>query len=101
MIKLMVLDEAVRGNGVGKQLMAMAHEEARRRGCTRAQTMTYDFQALSFYQSQGYRVVGQLNDYPDGCHYYWLRKDFEDDHDFTDAASTSANFGSFDRSDRL
>ncbi len=80
-IKLLVLDEAVRGNGLGQQLIHLAHQEAIRRGCTRAQTMTYDFQALQFYVKEGYRVVGTLTDYPDDHHYYWLRKDFDEGED--------------------
>jgi hypothetical protein len=47
-----------------------------RRGCTRAHTSTYAFQALAFYQRHGYQVIGQLDDYPDGYTFYWLRKDF-------------------------
>ena len=47
------------------------------RGCTRAHTSTYAFQALAFYQRHGYRVIGQLDDYPDGYTLYWLRKDLE------------------------
>lgn len=78
-IKLLVLDDAQRGNGLGQRLIQLAHEEARAQGCTRAQTMTYDFQALPFYKKQGYRIVGQLEDYPENYTYYWLRKDFDID----------------------
>lgn len=77
-IKLLVLDDTQRGNGLGQQLLHLAHEEARARGCTRAQTMTYDFQALQFYLKHGYRKVGQLDDYPDGYTYYWLRKNLDE-----------------------
>jgi GNAT superfamily N-acetyltransferase len=76
-IKLLVLDDTQRGNGLGQRLLARAHEEAIARGCAHAQTMTYDFQALAFYRKYGYSVVGELKDYPEGYHYYWLRKDFE------------------------
>jgi N-acylglucosamine-6-phosphate 2-epimerase len=78
-IKLLVLDDSQRGNGIGQRLLHLAHEEARRRGCTRAHTMTYDFQALKFYEKYGYRIVGELADYPEGYCYYWLRKDLDTD----------------------
>ncbi len=87
-IKLLVLDDQRRGNGLGQRLIQLAHAEARRRGCTRAQTTTYDFQALRFYEKQGYQVVGELKDFPDGYDYYWLRKDFEDDEPFIDERHT-------------
>ncbi|MGH2544105.1 MAG: GNAT family N-acetyltransferase [Ardenticatenaceae bacterium] len=89
-IKLLVLDDRLRGNGLGQRVIQLAHAEARRRGCTSAQTATYDFQALKFYQRQGYRIVGRLADYPDGYDYYWLRKDFEEDDAATDKAQATA-----------
>jgi GNAT superfamily N-acetyltransferase len=78
-IRLLVLDERQRGNGIGMRLMKMAHDEARARGCARVQAMTYDFQALEFYLKQGYEIVGKLPDYPDGYDYYWLCKDLQQD----------------------
>lgn len=32
--------------------------------------------ACGFYEKSGYRVIGQLTDYPPGATYFWLRKDF-------------------------
>jgi GNAT superfamily N-acetyltransferase len=75
-IRLLILDEAQRGKGLGQRLLHLAHQEAQARGCTQVQTLTYDFQALPFYLKQGYRIVGQLDDYPPGHTYYWLRKEF-------------------------
>jgi GNAT superfamily N-acetyltransferase len=76
-IKLLVLDDSQRGNGLGQRLLERAHEVAIARGCAHAQTMTYDFQALAFYRKHGYSIAGELKDYPEGYNYYWLRKDFE------------------------
>jgi GNAT superfamily N-acetyltransferase len=73
-IDLLVVDERVRGRGLGRQLLYWAEDEARRRGCTQAHTSTYGFQALGFYQHLGYTVVGELADYPTGQTLYWLRK---------------------------
>ncbi len=70
------LPEALRGQGVGSELLGMAEAEARRRGCLRGQLRTFDFQARGFYERAGYRVVGVLDDYPPGGAMYWMRKDF-------------------------
>lgn len=75
-IELVWLDERIRGHGLGQRLMRLCEEEARRRGCTRAHLTTYSFQARGFYERLGYRVVGQLDDFPPGGARYWLRKDF-------------------------
>ena len=45
------------------------------RGCTRVFLQTYSFQAKDFYQKLGYQVVGQLDDYPPGQSFYWMRKE--------------------------
>lgn len=70
------LREDLRGQGYGHRLLALAEGAAQERGCRYAQLTTYSFQARGFYEKAGYRVVGQLADYPPGETYYWLRKDF-------------------------
>lgn len=67
--------ESLRGQGHGRALLRMAEEEARRRSCSRAMLTTYSFQARGFYEQEGYRVVGELADYPPGAAYYWMRKE--------------------------
>jgi hypothetical protein len=39
---------------------------------------TMSFQALPFYQKQGYTVFGILEDLPEGHRRYYLRKDLEE-----------------------
>ena len=73
------LHERLRGRGFGRELMRQVEEVARQRGCKYAYLKTFDFQARGFYEKLGYRVVGQLDDYPPGSIFYWMRKDFNPD----------------------
>jgi len=61
------LPDNLRGNGLGSRLIALAEEEARRRGCTRAALFTLTFQAPGFYLKQGYEVAAQLECAPPGA----------------------------------
>jgi GNAT superfamily N-acetyltransferase len=70
------LPEQWRRQGIGRKLMQLAEQEAQDRGCNRAFLRTYSFQARGFYEQLGYRIVGQLDDYPPDESFYWLRKDF-------------------------
>lgn len=72
------LAEGLRKQGLGTRLLLAAEVEARRRGCRHVHLTTFGFQARGFYEKLGYRLVGQLDDYPPGGVYYWLRKDFGD-----------------------
>lgn len=65
----------LRRRGYGSQLLTRAEEEARTRGCLRSQLTTFSFQARDFYEKFGYRVVGEMVDFPPGETYYWLRKE--------------------------
>jgi GNAT superfamily N-acetyltransferase len=69
--------EGVRGHGWGRKLLDTIEAAARERGCKHAHVSTWSFQAPDFYQACGYRIIGQLDDYPPGHTDYWLRKDFQ------------------------
>jgi ribosomal protein S18 acetylase RimI-like enzyme len=68
------IHEALRRQGYGRALLAAAEEEARRRGCRYAHLDTMSFQALGFYEQQGYQVFGKLDDLPAGHYRYFLKK---------------------------
>lgn len=69
------LHEDYRRQGLGSRLLLTAEKEARRRGCRRALLKTFSFQARAFYEKNGYRVTGQLDDYPPGQSFFWMVKE--------------------------
>jgi GNAT superfamily N-acetyltransferase len=75
-VSLVALEEEVRGRGWGRQLMAVIEEKAREEECKRIRVETFGNE-LGFYQRMGYRIVGHLEDYPEGYSTYWLRKDLQ------------------------
>ena len=68
------LDERLRGRGLGTQLLQMAEDEARRRGCTGASLDTFEHQARPFYEKLGWELFGTLEGYPAGTRQYFLQK---------------------------
>ncbi len=74
-VDVLWVDERLRGQGLGKKLMLAAEQEAARRGCRFSQLETHDFQALPFYQKLGYRVFGELPEFPKGYRKYFLVKE--------------------------
>lgn len=73
-VSLIAVSPEVRGRGLGRRLLAMIEDEARQQGCTRIRVETFE-QEVGFYERLGYRIVGCLEDYPEGNSYYWMRKD--------------------------
>jgi GNAT superfamily N-acetyltransferase len=65
-VRLFFLPEDLRGQGLGKELLRRAEDEARARGCVGAHLDTFGFQARGFYEKQGYAVFGTLPDCPPG-----------------------------------
>ncbi|MDX1413471.1 MAG: GNAT family N-acetyltransferase [Candidatus Promineifilaceae bacterium] len=66
--------EKYRGKGIGTLLIKAAEEEAKARTCQYSQIKTFSFQARDFYQKCGYKVTGELRDYPPGNSLYWMVK---------------------------
>jgi ribosomal protein S18 acetylase RimI-like enzyme len=66
--------DSLRGQSLGRELLARAEAEAAARGCRNAHLDTFSFQARGFYESLGYEVFGTLDDYPPGHSRYFLRK---------------------------
>ncbi|MDU7342971.1 GNAT family N-acetyltransferase [Enterobacter sp.] len=74
-IDFLWVSDAVRGSGVGSQLIKTAEDEARRKGCKHALVDTVSFQARPFYEKQGYQLQMSLQDYPyPGMQRHYLAK---------------------------
>lgn len=74
-LDLMWMEEEHRGQGYGRRLLALAEEEARKRGARHAHLDTFSFQAPGFYQKHGYELFGELPDFPAGHQRYYMRKE--------------------------
>jgi GNAT superfamily N-acetyltransferase len=72
-IRYLWVSDALRGKGIGRELMAGAEARALERGCHSAWVDTFSFQAPDFYRKLGYRVFGEL-DYPPGHKRFFLQK---------------------------
>jgi GNAT superfamily N-acetyltransferase len=70
------VDEDLRGQDYGTNLMTTAETEARRRNCHAGYVDTFSFLALGFYQKLGYTIFGSLEDFPKGHTRYFLKKVF-------------------------
>ena len=65
-----------RGKGLGQQLLEAAEKMAIEQGCIGSWLGTFDFQARSFYEANGYEVFAELPGFPPGRTHYHLRKSF-------------------------
>jgi ribosomal protein S18 acetylase RimI-like enzyme len=73
-IDLMWMKEELRGRGYGSRLLVLAEEEARKRGAKHAFLDTFSFQAPGFYEKHGYRVYGELQNFPQSHRRYFMSK---------------------------
>jgi len=73
-VDLLWVDERLRGQGYGTELLAGAERVAREGGCIAARLDTYEFQARPFYERHGYAVYAVLEGYPAGTRTYSMRK---------------------------
>lgn len=74
LIEVLWVNESARGSGLGSNLMLRAESEARARGCIAAQVDTLSFQAPSFYQKQGFEIVGKVAGIPNSPERFFLLK---------------------------
>ena len=68
------ISDVLRGKGLGRTVLEKAEQLAKDKGATKALLTTFEFQARTFYEKWGYRVVGEVKDYPPGSTYYTMVK---------------------------
>jgi GNAT superfamily N-acetyltransferase len=68
------LPEDLRRDRLGSRILAMAENEARQRGCTRAVLSTLHFQAPDFYSKQGWEVAARIDCEPPGHTRFYMTK---------------------------
>ena len=73
-VDLVYLPDTLRGEGLGRRLLARAEEEGRRRGCRAAVLYTSSFQAPGFYLRRGWRVFGEIPCDPPGSSRIFMTK---------------------------
>lgn len=74
-IRYLWVDKAYRGKNIGIELLHAMENAAKEKGAKYAEVDTFSFQALPFYQKQGFEIFGTLENYPISDKKYYLRKD--------------------------
>ncbi|KXG85877.1 GNAT family N-acetyltransferase [Agrobacterium bohemicum] len=74
--KLLFIPETLRGNGLGPKLLAIAEDEARKRGCKGAYIDTLNPEALAIYQKCGYEIFGAIENFSGMESLSYLKKSF-------------------------
>ncbi|MBB4006354.1 GNAT family N-acetyltransferase [Allorhizobium taibaishanense] len=64
-IDILFIPEPLRGKGLVGKLLALAEEEARRRGCKGAHIQTANPAATTAYQKYGYEIFGTIDHFID------------------------------------
>ena len=77
-IKLLVVPDGWRGQGLGTQLMQEAEAVARARGLGGIWLDTFSFQARPFYERLGFTCFATLDGHPRGGARYFMQKRFEE-----------------------
>ena len=73
-IEYLYVQENLRGQGIGSNILNRAEKEARERKCKYSFVNTYQFQAPDFYKKHGYEEVFTLKEYPyTGERYYYTK----------------------------
>ncbi|MBG6037561.1 GNAT family N-acetyltransferase [Proteus cibarius] len=73
-IRYLWVDKAYRGQNIGTELLQTMELVAKEKGAKYAEVDTFSFQALPFYQKQGFVIFGTLENYPISDKKYYLRK---------------------------
>lgn len=67
------ISQSHRNKGLGKELLFRAIDIAHAKKLNYILLKTYSFQAKDFFYHYGFRVVGEITDYPPGDSYYIMK----------------------------
>jgi GNAT superfamily N-acetyltransferase len=73
-IDVLFVDENLRGQDIGSKLLAEVEEFAREKKFGGVFLDTFDFQAKPFYEKNGYKLCGTIENMPFGSRRYTLAK---------------------------
>lgn len=73
-IKILWVDETYRNEGLGSKLLNHTETMAKAKGAIISMLDTFDFQAEAFYLKNGYEVVGEIKNFPNGHKRIYLSK---------------------------
>lgn len=74
-IHIFMIDEDIRKSGFGTKLLVEMEKIAREKECDFIKLDTLSFQALGFYEKNGYEVFGSLDNVGRDYKHYYLKKD--------------------------
>jgi GNAT superfamily N-acetyltransferase len=75
-VSMLYIPEELRGQGLATRMLAMAEDEARKRGCIGAYIDTMNPAARKLYLRLGYTEIGRLDALADGHLITWLARRF-------------------------
>lgn len=75
-LRFLWVDESVQGQGWGKKLLQSAENELQKHGCLGICCDTASFQSFPFYQSQGFTLIGTLENRPPQHRTHFIQKRF-------------------------
>jgi len=78
-VDLLFVPEALRGRGLGSELLRRAETIARECACVGVWLLSFSFQAPAFYRRRGYTAFGHVADYPPGHGCFYLMKRLADE----------------------
>ncbi|PGZ55734.1 acetyltransferase [Bacillus cereus] len=73
-IDFLWVDDSVRHDGYGSQLLHKIEDIAKEKGCRLILLDSFSFQAPEFYKKHGYREYGVVEDHPKGHSQHFLEK---------------------------
>ncbi|HWI48980.1 MAG TPA: GNAT family N-acetyltransferase [Rummeliibacillus sp.] len=76
-IHTFMIDEDIRKSGFGKKLLLEIEKIALEKECDFIKVDTLSFQALGFYEKNGYQVFGSINNVGRDHQHYYLKKDLK------------------------